>query len=240
MLIYSQINAAWRNHVLGYGGVPGTIGAYGCYLTVCAMIAKACGFNYTPPTLDALATAKKVYVRDPSGTYDFLPDNALDKLFPGRFKTVAYAGFRKDLVDAAIPSKNSFAYLHIVGYSPLWRMNIATHYVLCWSKGPNFLIADPQGGAVRNLAASYQLGSVVKTHIVTYIPPVPPVVVLPPPAVVVPPVVIPPVVVVPPSPDPIPPAPVPQPTPLPDPAMDFWRALYEFIVQLIRKGPATP
>lgn len=236
--ILSQVDSRWRNHTLGYGGQVGTIGLYGCYLTVCAMIAKACGFNYDPATLDTLAKALRVYVMDPTGTYDFLPDNALDKLFPGRFRTVAYAGFRKDLIDAAVPSKNSFAYVHIVGYSPLWRMVIATHFALCWSKGPTYYIADPQGGVVRNLVAAY--GGAVKTYITTYSPPPPPVVVLPPPVVVKPPVVIPPVVVVPPSVDPIPPAPVPLPTPLPDPAVDFLHQLYNWLVAFFHTGPAKP
>lgn len=239
MLIYSQVDAQWRNHVLGYGGKPGTIGLYGCYVTVAAMIAKACGFNYTPATLDSLASAKKVYVRDPSGTYDFLPDNALDLLFPGRFKTYAYDGYRADLIAKALPSKNSFAYVHIVGFSPGWGINILTHYVLMWSTA---LVADPQGGIVRNLVNWYGPKTVVKTYIATFVPvPVP--VVLPPVVVVTSPVPPPPVVVVapaPPAPDPVPPAPVPLPTPLPDPALDFLHQLYYWLVKYFSRGPATP
>jgi hypothetical protein len=229
LLIYSQINALWRNHVLGYGGRPGTIGLFGCYITVCAMIANAAGVRCNPIGFNDLATKRRVFQMDPTGTYDFLPDNALDRVFPGSFKTYAYPGFRADLIAKALPSKYSFAYVHIKGWSPLWGMNILTHFALMWSASQ---IADPQGGVVRNLIAAYGKGTVDRTYIVTYIPPAPVVVV--PPAPAPGPIPLPPAPpVVPPLPAPLPPDPLPPvapPTPPPaDLSVTFWQWLYSVI-----------
>ena len=208
MQFFSQRDPKYAGHPLGWGPKDGTIGEFGCYNCVCAMIAWACGLHYTPVMFDVLATALKVFVRDSTGTYDFLPDNALDVVFPGRFKTVAYSGFRADLITAAIRAKNQYAYLHISTAS------VPTHYV--WALGLN-AIADPWWGRVGALAGYGGPGAVVRTHIVEFIPP--PVVVKPkPPVVKAPPVLTaPPVVILPVSTptttDPLPAGPIALPTP---------------------------
>lgn len=233
--IFSQIDAAWRNHVLGHGGRPGTIGDFGCYVCTCATIATACGLHSAPPAIDALADRRNVYRIDPSGTYDFFPDNPLDLLFPGRFKTYAYAGYRTDLIAKALPTKNSFAYVHIRGWSPLWKMQIATHFSMMWANGQ---LADSEGGVVRNLVGAYGPGTVDRTYITTFIPPAPVVIVVPP-APTPPPAPI----VVPPPPAPLPINPLPPvdpPTPPPgDLSVTFWQWLYSVIAAYFKRQ-ATP
>lgn len=215
MEIFSQVDPRWTNHVLGYGGHPGTIGQYGCYVTTCATIAHACGILAYPSGIDVLAKAKKVYKVDPTGTYDFFPDNPLDLLFPGLFKTVAYPGYRADLIAKALPTKDTFAYVHIRGFSPGWGIDIKTHFSLMWANGQ---LADSQGGVVRNLLKFYGVGTVDRTYITTFIPPV---VVTKPIGVPLPPSKPPVVVVVPPV--------VGPPTALPDPTFTFWQWLYSLI-----------
>lgn len=209
MLFYSQRDPKWASHPLGWGPRLGTIGAFGCYDTVCAMIANDAGLPCNPVGFDVLATAKRIFVRDPTGTFDFLPDNALDLVFRDRFRTIAYNGFRKDLIAAAIPTKDTYAYVHISTAA------VPTHYVLMLGTDA---IADPWYGKRGSLAGYGGPGAVVKTYIVRALPP--PVDVKPPapPVVVAPPVVTPPEpipVEIPPSPNPVPPAPVPLPTPPP-------------------------
>lgn len=209
---FNQQDARWRDHFLGWGPALGTIGLYGCYDTVCAMIAWACGLHYYPSTFDVLCDARKIFTKDPTGTFDFLPDNALDLAFPGRFKTFTYGGYRGDMIALALKTADYFAYVHVIGYSPFWKMNIATHYVLMHSAKE---IVDPEGGVVRTLVDYGGPACVVKTYIVRHLPaivPAPPVVVVPPPPIK-PPVTPPPVIT--PTPVPVPPAPIVLPTPLP-------------------------
>lgn len=198
MRIYSQRDPKWASHTLGWGPGLGTIGAYGCYDTVCAMIATDIGLRVFPSTFDVLATNKRIFLRDPSGTYDFLPDDALDRVFPDRFKTTAYAGFRGDLIKAAVLAPNTYAYVHIS------TPTVPTHYVLMTGTDS---IADPWYGKIGSLSSYGGVGAVVKTYIVRVLPP--PVVVVTPP-VVKPPAPLP--VVTPPSQVSIPPAPVPLPS----------------------------
>ena len=80
MQLYSQRDPRWAGHALGWGPALGTIGGYGCYVTVLAMIAKACGYPHTPATLDALLTTRHLFMRDPTGTFDLLPDRAAGTL----------------------------------------------------------------------------------------------------------------------------------------------------------------
>lgn len=199
MRIYNQRDPRWATHVLGWGPGLGTIGAYGCYDTVCATIAEDAGIHVFPSTFDVLATNKRIFLRDPSGTYDFLPDNALDLVFPGRFKTVAYAGFRRDLIAAAIPTKDTYAYVHIS------TPTVPTHYVLMLGTDA---IADPWYGKVGSLASYGGPGAVVKTYIVRKF--LAPIVVVTPPLPATPPPPLP--VATPPSTTPIQPAPVPLPS----------------------------
>jgi hypothetical protein len=214
MQLFSQLDPRWRNHALGWGPALGTIGQYGCYDTVCAMIAREHGLWTDPLAFDLLCTARKIFVRDPSGTYDFLPDNALDLAYPGRFKTMIYGGWRGDLIDKL----KVFTYVHIS--TPA----VPTHYV--WMIDRN-QIADPSTGRLGSLAAYGGPSAVVKTYIVKGYPaplPAPPVPPQPLPAPLPPPVV------TPPTPEPIPPAPIPLPTPPPFPLTpSSWQVFWEWL-----------
>jgi hypothetical protein len=191
MKLYSQRNPAWSGHALGWGPALGTIGAYGCYETDFAMIAQDAGFGNDPATMDDFFTAKQIFVRESTGTYDLLPDNALDLAYPGRFHTAAYPGYRADLIAAAVPSADTYAVLFISTAS------VPTHFVIAWSADGKY-IADPWTGAVGTLAGYGGPAAIHKTVLVKALPaPAPP-----------PPVVVPPVVV-PPAPPPPPPPPVP-------------------------------
>src|SRR5258708_36416738 len=89
MLLFSQTDNAWRNKELGWGPPGSTIGLYGCYETVGAMIANDALGGINPATLDDRLVAMQVFLRDPdgSGEYDLGPDNFLDRAFPGRLST---------------------------------------------------------------------------------------------------------------------------------------------------------
>jgi hypothetical protein len=238
MLLYSQRDPRWANHVLGWGPALGTIGQYGCLDTVSAMIAYDAGHPYNPATIDELFTARQIFVREPTGTYDLLPDNALALAFPSRFSITAYNGFRGDLIDAAIPTPDTYAYVFISTAA------VPTHFVLMYSKGPSYQIADPWTGRVGTLAGYGGPGAVRKTILVRKLPvpvvvPAPPpvVVVPPPPPIPVPPPVITPTPVPPPPPVVAPPAPAPLPTPPTKPApFDFWAWVQRLIIQLAGRG----
>src|SRR5258708_22105262 len=107
MLIYSQRDPRWSGHALGWGPALGTIGQYGCFLTDLAAIAQDSGHPETPASLDDLLTGLKAFVRDPSGTFDLLTDNALEVAFPGRFSSVAYGGFNPPPAPPAGPRKDT-------------------------------------------------------------------------------------------------------------------------------------
>lgn len=195
--ILSQRAAAWAKHALGWGPRLGTIGAYGCLETDFTMILDACGYSFTPATLDDLLVAKRLFVKDSTSTSDLLVDRTLDFAFPGRFATVSHSGFRADLIAAAVPSANSYIILWIS------TLSVPTHFVIAYSKDGKY-IADPWTGAVGTLAGYGGPAAVHKTVVVTYIP-VPPV-----PAPVPAPVPTP-------VPVPVPPTPVPDPAPVPGP-----------------------
>lgn len=192
MIIYSQRDPLYANHPLGWGPALGKIGPYGCLNTCFAIIAKDCGFDYNPATIDELFTAKQIFVREPTGTYDLLPDNALDLAFPGRFQTNAYGGFRSDLIAQALPTPDTYIILWIsTGAVP-------THFVIGYNAAGT-QIADPWTGAVGSLAGYGGPGAVHKTLTIKSLP-APVVVVTPAPPVAVPPVI--PAIVLPPNPNP--------------------------------------
>jgi hypothetical protein len=130
------------------------------------MVAYDVGLGYRPDTLDNLFTAKAIFVRDPTGTYDFLPDNAMDKAFPGKFKTTIYSGFNVGAIATAVASKYSYALLWISTAS------VPTHFVIAASTSGGTII-DPWYGAYGTLGGYGGPGAVHKTIIVTYIPPAP-------------------------------------------------------------------
>lgn len=204
MQLFGQRDPRWINHVLGWGPALGTIGQYGCLDTVYAMIAydSYADTKYNPATMDEFFTAKKIFVKDPTGTYDLLPDDALTQTYPARFVSTHYSGFQADLINAAIPTPDTYAFVFIS------TATVPTHFVLMYSKGPAWLIADPWTGKVGTLAGYGGPAAVHKTVLVKKLPlpPVPAPVPTPTPA---------PTPVPTPVPTPIPPAPAPIPTPVP-------------------------
>jgi hypothetical protein len=236
--LFNQMDPKWKDHVLGWGPALGTIGAFGCFNCVLAMVAVACGLNYPPATLDELFTKLKIFVKDPTGTFDMLPSDALDRAFPGKFKSVRYAGFRGDLILAARKSKDTFAAVQVVGYSPLWGMVIKTHFVLMAGAGPS--IADPEGGVVRLLSAYGGPGAVQETIIIKHLAAAPakpvPVTVTPPATPAASSPVGQDVLPTPPAQAALPPCPIPLPTPPPStpPSVNAWQVILAQLLALLK------
>lgn len=220
MILFSQRDPRWAAKELGWGPPGSTIGAYGCLETVGAMIATDSGHALNPAQLDDAEIAAGVFVRDPdgSGDYDLLPDDALARLFPGRYQVSSYVGYRGDLIAAAVPSSDTYAVLWISTAA------VPTHFVIAYS-ADGAAIADPWTGQVGSLAGYGGSAAVHKTVTVRALaapapaPPPPPVPAPVPPAVVPlptpPPVVAPPVVPSPPVVNPPNPSPAPLPAPAP-------------------------
>ena len=195
---YSQRDPRWRNHPLGYGPALGTIGDYGCFDTTLAMVATWAGWAIDPAQIDeAMVAHGGIFQRDPTGTYDYLPDNALALLWPDRFAWVgSWAGLRSDLIAAALPTPDQYVMLYIHSAA------VPMHFVPVVGGTPaNWTIDDSWDDVVKYLNNSYGAGSISKTIIVRALkpaakppdPPAPPasqapVAVAPPtPAVIVPP-----------------------------------------------------
>ncbi len=166
MLLFSQTDNAWRNKELGWGPPGSTIGLYGCYETVGAMIANDALGGINPATLDDRLSAMQIFLRDPdgSGDYDLVPDNFLDRAYPGRFSTTSAGGWDQARVSAAIASPDTYVALFLSGWSPLWGINVVTHFVLAWN---GTKIADPEGAAVRDLSGYGGVGNVHKMVFIT-------------------------------------------------------------------------
>ena len=212
MILYSQRDPRWANHALGWGPALGTIGMYGCFNTVLAMIANDSGHAIDPPGMDEVFTAAQIFVRDPTGTYDLLPDNALAQAFPADYRADPFWGWRGDLVASAVPSPNVYAVLWIS------TSTVPTHFVLAYS--PNGAsIADPWTGRVGALAGYGGPNAVRKTILVTRLPPP---AARPPTPPAAPPPTPPPAPAPSPSPTPAEPVPVPSAPPM---------ALYSFQIQ---------
>jgi hypothetical protein len=188
MQIDNQCNPQWAGHALGYVS-PGTICQYGCLLCVlCDIAYDSFGdMHYTPDKLDGVFQAAGIFEKDSTGTFDLLPNDALDRVWPGRFKTETYSGFRADLVKAAIPTPDTYVYYWVHGYSPYWKVVVATHYVHGWSADGAY-IGDVEGGVVRALSAYGGPANVGQTVLVKRLPqtpapiPAPPAPTPPPPA----------------------------------------------------------
>ncbi len=194
---YSQRDPRWRNHPLGYGPALGTIGDYGCFDTTLAMVATWAGWTINPAQIDeAMVAHGGIFQRDPTGTYDYLPDNALALLWPDRFTWMgSWGGLRSDLIAAALPTPDQYVMLYIHSAA------VPMHFVPVVGGNPaNWTIEDSWDDVVKSLNGSYGAGSISKTIIVRALapaakPPDPPVPAVPP--VVAPPL---PVVIVPPEP----------------------------------------
>jgi len=163
LILYGQRDPHWANHALGWGPALGTLGEYGCFDTVLAMIANDSGHHVDPASMDDQFTAAHVFVREPTGTYDLLPDDALPKAYPGEYQASTYWGWRADLVATAVPSPNTYAILWISTAS------VPTHFVLAYSADGG-LIADPWTGRVGTLAGYGGSNAVHKTILVTHVP----------------------------------------------------------------------
>jgi hypothetical protein len=192
---YSQRDPKWRNHPLGYGPALGTIGEFGCFDTTLAMVATWAGWPINPAQIDeAMVAHGGIFQRDPTGTFDYLPDNALALLWPDRFAWVgSWAGLRSDLIAAALPSPDEYVMLYIHSAA------VPMHFVpVVGGSPPNWTIDDSWDDAIKSLNNSYGSGSISKTIIVRALNPVAkpaaqpapaagPVVIAPPVAVIVPP-----------------------------------------------------
>lgn len=185
MQTFSQCDASYANHLMGNGPGAGSICAGGCLLDCFSMIAwdSFSDSHYSPDGLNNVFNVNGTYMSEGGGLNDLLPDNALDRVWPARYITTHYAGFRADLIAAAIPSPDTYVILNISGYSPLWKMN-CFHFVLGWSADGTYIL-DPEGGVVRNLSAYGGSASVIKTTLVKRITPPPPPPPVPPPAPIV-------------------------------------------------------
>ena len=165
---YSQRDPRWSNHSLGYGPRLGTIGAYGCFDTTLAMVATWAGWPTNPAQMDeALVAHGGIFLRDPTGTFDYLPDNAIALLWPDRFAWVgSWAGLRSDLIAAALPTPDRFVMLFIHSAA------VPMHFVPVVGGSPaNWTIDDSWDDVNKHLNESYGAGSISKTIIVRALKP---------------------------------------------------------------------
>ena len=235
MILYSQRDPRWAGHPLGWGPSAGTIGQYGCLECDFAMIATDTGHTLDPPSMDAVFDAAHIYVHEPDGTYDLLPNNALALAFPNGYSATHYDGFQAAQIATAVASADTYAILWISTAA------VPTHFVIAWTADAKY-IADPWYGAVGLLSGYGGPGAVKGTLLVTHLhpappppPPIPPVIIPTPPPVPPPPI---PVPDPPPPPIPVPPVPTPVPTPPPPPTQppaSFWKWLIS-VLQAIFGG----
>lgn len=166
MVLYSQRNPAWSGHALGWGPNLGTIGNYGCLETDFAMILTDTGHRLNPAALDEALAAKSLFMREPNGTFDLLPSNALDQLFPGEYVTSQVAGFDAAGIARAVPSPDTYTILWISTNS------VPTHFVMALS-ADGAQIADPWTGTAVSLSAYGGRAAVKKTMYVRHVRPRP-------------------------------------------------------------------
>ena len=138
---FNQRDRRWRDHTLGTGPHIGTIGAYGCVLTTDASIARLAGVDTDPLRLNQEFINHNIYFRDPTGTIDFLPDDALARLPSKRFKHEGtYPGLNVAKIDQALPTPDVYVELHITTHT------VPTHRVYVWSgRHGAYRIDDPWG-----------------------------------------------------------------------------------------------
>ncbi len=167
---YCQRDPRWAAHPLGYGPALGTIGAYGCKLTSFADVATWAGYPITPPQLDeAFIAHGGIFRQDPTGTFDFLPDDALALLWPSRFALLSVtAGLASAVIAAALPTPDRYAVLGLAASGG------RTHFSPVVALGVK--IGDTWTGLTTLLTAYTGAGwSVTKTAVIRALPkPVPP------------------------------------------------------------------
>lgn len=173
MIRYSQRNPSWTNHPLGWGPNLGTIGMYGCYDTVDAMILTDTGHPMNPAQVDEYFTNKQIFVKDTTGTYDLMPQNALGLAFPGEYDETTYWGYRGDIIASVLPTPNMYAVLFIS------TATVPTHFVIAASVDGAWII-DPWTGEISLLRIYGGSPAIKATKVVTHHLANPPV--LPPPS----------------------------------------------------------
>lgn len=183
--LYDQCAPAYGGHPYGYGPGAGTLCQYDCLGCCFAGIASDTGHPLNPPAFDEACDNKHLYFPEGGGLFDLLADQTLDNMFPGEYTTTHFAGFRADVIAAAIPAPDKYIILHIEGYAPIWRM-VVGHFVMGWTVDGAY-IGDVQGGVERALASYGGPGNVTKTMLVDHHPPAPPPPPPPPPYVPPPP-----------------------------------------------------
>jgi hypothetical protein len=111
-------------------------------LTTSASIAKLAGVDTDPLRLNQEFINNHIYFRDPTGTIDFLPDDALARLPSERFKHEGtYRGLNVARVDEALPTPDVYVELHLTTHT------VPTHRVYVWSGHDGvYRIDDPWGG----------------------------------------------------------------------------------------------
>lgn len=208
---YAQTDLRWRHHVLGYGPALGTIGEYGCKLTTFADFATWAGWPVTPPVLDEMfVNHGGIFQRDPTGTFDFLPDNALALLMPDHFQAVgSWPGMRVDLIDRFLPSPDIFTGLWIKA------SGVLTHFFPLISGQAGRYVTDDSWDNIDKPISAYAGLVVLGTFAVRALHPAPP-----------------------PKPVPQPPASQPPPAspPLPEPTVELPSEPYEVLDFVVSQG----
>lgn len=150
--IFSQRDPRWSSHALGSGA--GEMGAYGCKETDFSMIAWNAypDLKLNPAQLDDAMVAH-------GGIFsaDLLPDNALDRMWPDRFKTTVVPGFNQAAVNAAIASPDVYTIVCI--HNPAAGVPVF-HFMVMYT---GTTVADPWWGKVMTLGAWGGASVVVKT-----------------------------------------------------------------------------
>src|SRR5947209_5357476 len=102
--IYNQYDPRWAGHALGSGA--GELGPFGCRETCDTMTAyDAYGdMHYDPASFDDLMYSRGQFAGD------LLNVNALDHVWPDRFKTTVYDGIRLDVAQALVSSYSKVDY----------------------------------------------------------------------------------------------------------------------------------
>jgi hypothetical protein len=149
--IFSQRDPRWAGHALGSGA--GELGPYGCLETSFTMVAYDAysDMHYDPASMDDTLYAANDFI---SG--DLLPDNALDRVWPDRFRTTTESGFNAAHVAAQVASPEGYAIVCI--HNPAAGVS-GYHFMVL---GGTNLVADPWWGKWMTLAAWGGPGVVVK------------------------------------------------------------------------------
>lgn len=142
-IVFSQLDYLQK---LGTG--TQTIAQSGCYLTSFANLAKACGKNVTPASLNQEFIQKRLYIN-----LNEMVDDNLTKIFPDLIyqESLHYESISTDLdkLRTLLSDPTNWVILEIdLG-------NKFTHFVLCAGINGVVTIADPEGGVIIDFASKY-------------------------------------------------------------------------------------